>query len=253
MGLYLLSHSLREFLRFRRIWGWVALCLGSGAITAVWPYVIHNLQPRQEYADLSSMLAFHLVPLAAAIMVTAIVGQEVEQRTIVYLLTRPVSRWKLLLSKYVSACLVTAGVGILCALVISGVIFHNPFHNDLLWADVVAMFLGAFAYGALFLFFSLIVVKSLIPCMLFFVWEVSVSNMQGDIYRLAIFSYMEGIAQHPAVDQQRGVAFFTGSMSNNLLMPAQSYPVLIGMAVVLTAVSLWWFTKFEFVPREDAD
>jgi ABC-2 type transport system permease protein len=253
MELYLFRHSLRDFLRFRRLWPWLMLCLLSGIIAYTWPSIVGRGNPRQMYADLSSLLVFHLAPLAAAIMVTSIVGQEVEQKTIVYLLTRPISRWKLLLSRYMAACTAVSIVVVLAALALSTVIFGNPLNNDLLKGDVIALILGTFCYGALFLAFSLLVVRSMIPCMLFFVWEVSVPNMPGDIYRLSIFSYMQGIAQHPVADQQKGVAFLTGSLSNNLLMPSTSYPCLIGAIVLLTAGSLWWFSRFEYVPREDAD
>jgi len=253
MGLYLFSHSLREFLRFRRIFPWVILCALGVVVAILWPYVVGAQTQAQQYADLSSMLAFHLAPLAAAIIVTSIIGQEVEQKTIVYLLTRPISRWKLLLSRYLAACIVVAGISILCTLALSIAIFHNPLRNELLVPDFLAILCGSFAYGSLFLMFSLLIVRSMIPCMLFFVWEVSIPNMPGDIYHLSIYSYMQGIAQHPVVDQQKGVAFLTGSMSNNLLTPSTSYASLIGCALVLGALSLWWFSRFEYVPREDAD
>jgi ABC-2 type transport system permease protein len=254
MELYLFTHALRDFLRFRRFAAWLFLIVLCGVIGFAWPHLVGNREPpRQQYADLASMLAFHLVPLAAAIMVTSIIGQEVEQKTIVYLLTRPVSRWKLLLMRYLAACVAVSIVGVATALVLSCAIFHNPFHNDLLMPDVLAIVFGSFAYGALFMMISLLVVKSMIPCMIFFVWELSIPNLQGDIYRLSIFSYMQGIAQHPVVGQKGGVGFLTGSLSDNLLLPSTGYSVLGIGTVVLTLCALAWFTKFEYVPREDAD
>lgn len=253
MELYLFTHALREFLRFRRIAAWIFLCFLCTLIGVAWPHVVGGQQPpRQQYADLASMLAFHIVPLAAAIMVTSIVGQEVEQKTIVYLLTRPVSRWKLLLMRYLAACVVVSFVGILTAVGLTLAVFHG-LRNDLLFPDILAIIFGAFAYGALFMMFSLLVVRSMIPCMLFFVWELSIPNLQGDIYRLSIFSYMQGIAQHPVVGQKGGVGFLTGSLSDNLLLPSTGYMVLGIGSAVLTLMALMWFSKFEFVPREDAD
>ncbi len=253
MELYLFTHALREFLRFRRIAAWLVLVLLCTLIGIAWPHVVGNQQSaRQQYADLASMLAFHIVPLAAAIMVTSIVGQEVEQKTIVYLLTRPVSRWKLLLMRYLAASVAVSLVGVLTAVGLTLAIFHG-LNNDLLLSDILAIVFGAFAYGALFMMFSLLIVRSMIPCMLFFVWELSIPNLQGDIYRLSIFSYMQGIAQHPVVGQKGGVGFLTGSLSDNLLLPSTAYSVLGISTVVLTLMALVWFSKFEFVPREDAD
>ncbi|HEY3782676.1 MAG TPA: ABC transporter permease [Fimbriimonadaceae bacterium] len=255
MEFYLYTHSVKEFLRARRIAAWVILTLMVAAIGLVWKYVAKSETDTQRYADLTSIFTFHLVALAAAIMTTSIIGQEVEQKTIVYILTRPVSRWKLLLMRYLGAVTVVSLIGILCSLLLSAAVFGgNPLGNSLLVPDIMAIILGAFAYSAFCLLVSLLIVRSMIVCILFILaWETTVPNMPGDLYRLSIYSYMQAIAQHPAVTDNRGTAFLSGDLGNNFLQPSTGYPVLIIVSVILIAFSLWWFTIFEFVPREDSD
>jgi ABC-2 type transport system permease protein len=255
MELYLYGHAVKEFLRARRIAAWIILSVMVALIGFTWKYVATGENVTQRYADLSAMFVFHLVALASAILTTSIIGQEVEQKTIVYILTRPVSRWKLLLMRYLAACTVVSGIGILTAVLLSATVFGgNPFANSLLLSDIAAIILGAFAYSGFCLVVSLLLVRSMIVCILFILaWETSVPNLPGDLYRLSIFSYMQAIAQHPAVTDSKGAAFLSGSLGNNLLQPSTGYPVLIVISVILTAFSLWWFTRFEYVPREDAE
>ena len=212
-------------------------------------------EANQRYGDITSIFVFHLIALAAAIMTTSIIGQEVEQRTIVYILTRPVSRWKLLLMRYLAAVTTVAVIGLVCVLLLSIVMFGNPLSNDLLVPDIMAIVLGAFAYSAFCLLVSLLIVRSMIVCVLFIlVWETAVPNMPGDLYRISIFSYMEGIAQHPLAEGSKGsIAFFSGNIGDNVLSAGSSYPVLIIVTTALVAISLFWFTRFEYVPREDAE
>src|SRR5207253_480011 len=106
MESYLYFSSLREFLRFKRLVPWLLLAVLGMGLAILWPYLNKLSHPQDQYASVSEMLVFHVLALASAIFSTAIVGQEVEQKTIVYLLTRPVSRWKLLLARYLASATV---------------------------------------------------------------------------------------------------------------------------------------------------
>lgn len=255
MEAYLFAHSLKEFARFRRIIGWLAVCLLIGAIGFVWPKIVIPGSIQEHYGDLSSMLLFRTIALASAILTTAIVGQEVEQKTIVYLLTRPVARWKLLLARYLASSLVVFLIGVIGAFVLSAVLFRGrPLTNELLPSDLEAMFLGAFAYGALFLLVSLFMVRAMIVCIVFaFVWETSVASMPGDLYRLSIFSYIQAVAQHPTTQGDKATALLSGQLSTNLISPSTGAAVLIAICLVVVPFCLWWFSANEFIPREDSE
>ena len=64
--------------------------------------------------------------------------------------------------------------------------------------DAGAIFLGAAAYGSLFLFVTLIFNRALIICVLFaFGWESSVPNLATGLQKLSILAHMQAIAKHP--------------------------------------------------------
>lgn len=244
------GQALGDFLRFRRLLPWLLLGLFCLLLATLWPYLLPRSSPQERYASVSMILVFRLLALASAIFTTAIVSQEVEQRTIVYLLTRPIERWKLLLLRFAASVIVVAGLGILAAVLTS----LGAGNGALLLNDVKALILGAFAYGSLFLLISLLFNRSMIICLLFaFGWETSVPNMPGDLYRVSIFSHLQAVAQHPSDSGPRFVDFVSGALGTNAISEGSAWVTLLILIVATLGLSAWWFSHFEYVPREDAE
>jgi hypothetical protein len=81
-----------------------------------------------------------------------------------------------------------------------------------------------------------------------------VPNLPGDLYYLSINSYMQGVAQHPSNENTSTVITVMGSLKNAAsISSGTSILVLSLLIVTLVAVSMVWFSKFEYVPREDAE
>lgn len=248
------SQALREFMRFKRVIPWVLFALVCGGLAFVWPKFQPDVTHQGQYTNVIAIFVFKMVALASAILTTAIVSQEVEQKTIVYLLTRPVKRFSIILFRYLASIIVMSAIsifGLLCTSFGASV----GLNNELIGKDIIAVVLGSAAYGALFLFVSLILNRSMLVCLLYaFAWESAIPNLPGDLYYLSINSYMQGIAQHPAAeDANRTVTVIGGMKSATLLSSGTSIAVLLLLSATLVAISMVWFTKFEFVPREDAE
>ncbi len=248
------TQALREFLRLRRVVPWVLFSLICGALAFIWPKFQPDVTHQGQYVNVIAIFVFRMVALASAILTTAIVSQEVEQKTIVYLLTRPVKRSSIILFRYLASVIVMGGISIF-GLLCTSFGAHLGFSNELLTKDILAVVLGSAAYGAFFLFISLILNRSMLVCLLYaFAWESAIPNLPGDLYYLSINSYIQGIAQHPASeDANRTVTVAGGMKSTALLSSTTSIAVLILLSVTLVVISMVWFTKFEFVPREDAE
>jgi ABC-2 type transport system permease protein len=256
MEAYLYTSSLREFLRFKRLFIWVLIAFAGMGVAAIWPYLSSQATLAQQYTTVSQIFVFHVLALVSAIYTTAIVSQEVEQKTIVYLLTRPVSRWKLLITRYLASATVVALLGILGVLLVSfGIYKGGALSNEFLTKDILAMIVGAFAYGALFLVVSLLVNRAMLVSLLFaFGWEGIVPNMPGEMYRLSVYSHVLSISEHPSSSSQgNAVGFATGNLSTNAISSSSAIVTLTVMTVALVALGCLWFTRFEFVPREDAE
>jgi len=248
------GQALREYFRPRRFLPWMflaALCL---LMAFKWDSMQSGASASDSYGQVSSIFVFHILALASAIFTTAIISQEIEQKTIVYLLTRPVPRWKLLTLRYLASVIVVSTVGIMCAVLASVGAYHGSGSNPLLVKDCVALIVGAFAYGALFLVVSLMFNRAMIICLLFaFGWETAVPNMPGQMYLLSIYSYLQAIAQHPSAGANKLLGFLTSSNGDNTLSASTSYMAMTGFVAVLIGLGSWWFTNFEYLPREDAE
>ena len=248
------GQAIREYFRPKRFFPWVLLAFFCAFMGNAWSSLQEKATAAEAYSNVSSVFVYHILALASAIFTTAIISQEIEQKTIVYLLTRPVPRWKLLVLRYVASGIVVSIIGVLCAVFASLGAYKGLGSNPLLVKDCIALALGAFAYGALFLIVSLMFNRSMIICLLFaFGWETAVPNMPGQMYYLSVFSYLQGIAQHPSVGGNKLLSLLVGGNGDNTLTAGTSYAVMFGMIAILTALSAWWFTNFEFLPREDAE
>lgn len=248
------GQAMREYLRPRRFLPWIGLSLLCLFLAIVWTQFEPDASAASRYSTVSSILVFRLLALASAIFTTAIVSQEVEQKTIVYLLTRPVSRPKLLLVRYVASVIVVAVIGIIAAILTSAGAYHGLSGNPLLASDMLALVFGAAAYGAIFLFVSLLFNRALIICLLYaFGWETAIPNMPGEMYRLSTASYLQGIAEHPSEGNNKALALLSGTAGDNVLSRGAATTTLAVVIVVALVLSAIWFTRFEYVPREDAE
>lgn len=257
---FLFKSALVDFTRPRRLMPWVLVILAVGAMGVAWKFIMPRATPAEVYAQVSSVLLFRILALTSALFTTAIVSQEVEQRTISYLLTRPIKRRELLLARYLASVIVVIGLGIFGAVALS-VSTHGPSFagNPYLTKDILGMVFGAFAYGGVFLLASLILNRAMLVCLLYaFGWETLIPNMPGNLYYTSIYSYIQTISQHPPGSSMTGgsnpiVGMLSGSLGLNTLTSSTAYVVLGALTVGTTLLAAWWFTQFEYVPREDAE
>ena len=110
-----------------------------------------------------------LVPLAAALFGTTAFGGEVDDGTLVYLLIKPIPRWRVVLSKYVVAVLSTIGV-MTPALVLPWLVLSGPdLSVDVLRGFLVGGAAGAAIYCALFLSLGLASRRALVIALIYLI------------------------------------------------------------------------------------
>src|SRR6185436_5945819 len=118
-----------------------------------------------------------LVPLAALFYATALIADEVEGRTLTYLLTRPIPRASILLGKF-AAYLVT-GLALAWPALLGTFFLLVTARGDLsasvpdLFRDAGVVALTLLSYGALFALMGVFLRRPLVPGLLFiFAWEL---------------------------------------------------------------------------------
>ena len=132
-----------------------------------------------------------VLPVVALIVGTGVLGSEIDDGTIVHILTKPLPRRDIILAKYAVAAVVTAVVSAV-PLFITGVLAGSA---KLGTGLAVAAVVGAFAYSALFLLFSLVSRRPVLLGLVYIlVWEGLLGNFVSGTKVLAVGQYVTTIA-----------------------------------------------------------
>jgi ABC-2 type transport system permease protein len=134
-----------------------------------------------------------LLPLVAVIVGTAALGSELDDGTIVYLLAKPVARWRIVLVKLVVAWLVTC-VLVAPAMVVAGVIGHGD--TQLALGYALASIVGALEYTAIFVALSLVTSRALIVGLAYVVvWEGVVAGIFSGTRAVSVRQHVLAVAE----------------------------------------------------------
>lgn len=252
----LFKYAFKEFWRVRRVMPWLAITVFLCLITFTWQKFDSRTTPEQVFSQIQLMLSYRVLALSAAVFSTAVIAQEVEQRTIVYLLTRPIPRHWIVLARSLASALTVWMLAALTATAVGITAFGPSFVTQPAYlGDLVVFAVGALAYGALFVMFSLWFNRALIVCLMFaFGWETAVPNMPGDPSYMSVFSYLTSISAHPVHKGSRGfMDILAGQVGGSEIGATTAWAVLLTATAGLSLLAAWWFSRFEYVPREDAE
>lgn len=172
-----------------------------------------------------------ILPLVALVLSTAGFGDEVEDRTLLYLVLKPISRWSISLAKFTAAALVTAVIATASAVTASLLITEGSASEAI--ATAVAVLLASATYAAIFTWTGLVTRHALPFGLIYvFLWEATLSSLFTGIGFLSVRQYamavMHGI--DGSLFDERGV------VSLSLIEG------LVGAAVVI-ALFAWLTTR----------
>jgi ABC-2 type transport system permease protein len=189
----------------------------------------------------------HALPLAALFYASSLIADEVEARTITYLLTRPIRRASILAGKfaaYVATTFALALPGLVLTFFLlttqrgwRGVAGGAP---DL-FRDLGVAALALLAYGALFALMGVFLKRPLIPGLLFlYGWEL-LANLPGWAPRFTITAWLRSLLRHRPAGEGIGEAMATA------LPPALCLTVLGVIIVLCLALAGWVFSRRQYV------
>jgi ABC-2 type transport system permease protein len=177
-------------------------------------------------------------PLLAVFYGTALIADEVEDKTLTYLFTRPIPRGAVLLGKYLAYLACTIGVVLPSVVVVW--LLVAPVNGTLaesflnLVKDLGILAVGLAVYGAVFALVGAVVGRPLLVGLGFvFGWETLALALPGSLRRLTVAFYLQGLVPHamPA-DSTIGVI-------QTLFQEALSLPESLISLAVIAGVSLW--------------
>lgn len=159
-------------------------------------YRMISTQPRwAAQVLLSQLIVGTLLPLGALIFGTAAIGSEIEDGTAVYLLSKPIPRWKVVASKLLVAWGVTTVLVLVATIASTVVALDHPLDYRILVGFSFAVVSGALVYVALFVLLSIITSRALIVGLLYvFIWEAVLTRLFTGLRYFSIREYALGIA-----------------------------------------------------------
>jgi ABC-2 type transport system permease protein len=163
-----------------------------------------------------------VVPLVALIVGTGVFGTEIDDGTLVHVLSKPLPRWQIVLTRLVVAVLAT-GAAVVPAMFLAGVLTDGARLGLGLAAGTA---LATMVYNAFFTALSLISARPvLIGLGYVLIWEGILGSLVGGTRVLAVRQYALAVA-----DRVAGTDLLDGQVS---------VPVAVVMATLLSAGSVW--------------
>jgi ABC-2 type transport system permease protein len=204
---FLISFFLRNGIRSRRtIWMAVLALIPVGIGMLMWmlrsPLAEEGISISSRFPQLSLVMFLHfLLPLMTVFVGSSIIADEVDERTLPYLLVRPIPKRTIILAK-------TAAVGITTTMILvaSLILTYSVVVADggpgawtssfsLLLQTTGVLILGTIAYIPLFGFLGGLVKRPvLVGLLLVFVWERSVAFFPGNVKLLTVVHYLHILA-----------------------------------------------------------
>jgi ABC-2 type transport system permease protein len=200
---FLISFFLRNGIRSRRtIWMAALALIPVGVGMLLWilraPLAEEGISISSRFPQLSLVLFLHfLLPLMTVFVGSSIIADEVDERTLPYLLVRPIPKRTIILAK-------TAAVSITTTTILLGSLFLSynvvvaeggtaawTSNLSVLLQTAGVLMLGTIAYIPLFGFLGGILKRPvLVGLLLVFVWERTVAFFPGNVKLLTVVHYL---------------------------------------------------------------
>lgn len=134
-----------------------------------------------------------VVPMLALLVAAQLLGNEMDDGTIACLLSKPIPRWHIVVSKLITAITATLLLGAVPMMLASLVLDHTDLGKALGWGVGAAV--ASVAYSALFLALSSMTKHSVVwGLMYLLVWEGALATLLEGISWLSIRSWSTRIA-----------------------------------------------------------
>ncbi|HEX6308332.1 MAG TPA: ABC transporter permease subunit [Longimicrobiales bacterium] len=181
-----------------------------------------------------------VVPITTLILATAALGEERREKTLSFLLLRPISRLEIVLAKSVAAAAVSAGFAVLGALALSLTWWAVGGSPDVLPAMVLGATLACVMYSTVFVLLGSVVARSTLVGLLYVLFFESVivdefARLAGaSIWRIGLGATLETMPDHfPARALLAALGSWIPSLGSAFIATASVAVVTVGICTVL--------------------
>jgi len=185
--------SLMQMLRPKRLL--ILLFIASipvalSVVTAIFPPDTEDLVSFRDNFLMGPMVISAVLPIITVVLGTASLGHEIEDQTMTYLFLKPVSRWGIILPKFL-ATITVAGVVVIGSGVLTTVIVPEGSVTTSV-AAAVGLGVGVLAYTSIFTWAGLMTSHALAVGLVYvFVWEAAIVGFLQGVRWLSVRHYTE--------------------------------------------------------------
>jgi ABC-2 type transport system permease protein len=185
----ILTLTVRQLAGSRRLWLVLAL-VALPVLAGLLFHVADSTTTSAEFADdvTATLIASGILPLVMLLFGTSSFGNELGDRTLVYLAMKPLPRWRIVAPKMVASLLV-GGVPVAASGLVAVVVIRSGDLGGAL-ATGAGLLVGAAAYAAIFTWAGLATRHALVAGLVYvFVWEAALAAYLDGIRFLSIRRY----------------------------------------------------------------
>jgi ABC-2 type transport system permease protein len=189
----------------------------------------------------------NVLPLAALFYATALVADEVEGKTLTYLLTRPLTRASIFTGKFAAYLATTSTLALPAAVLTFFVCMTAPNAPPLgtaagdLLRDLGVMLLTLVVYGALFGLLGVLLKRPVIPGLAFlYGWEL-LANVPGYMPRFTLTAWLRSLVPYRPAEE--GLA----GLFQQVLPADQALVILVLESLLFLGAAAWIFSEREYV------
>jgi ABC-2 type transport system permease protein len=191
-----------------------------------------------------------IIPVLGVFYGTALMADEVDDKTLTYLFTRPIPRGAVLIGKYFAylACTILVVLPSVMVVYFLLVPFREiPATFVALVTDLALLGLGLAVYGALFAYVGAQFKRPLAIGLIFtFGWEQAVQLLPGYLKQFTVFYYLQALVPH-AAPSEGGVSSLLQGMFHDAPSAASSLAWLGGILAVFLFLATRVVERKEYV------
>lgn len=234
MNVTIMRLTTRQLLGQKRTILMLVFALIPVSIAILFRVAAEDVDPERWTAQrlLGGLVVGTFLPLAALVFGTAALGTEFEDGTAPYLLSKPIPRYEVVISKLVVAWAATTVIVLMVTLVAGAIGLWGEGGLSILLGFGVAVVVGSLVYNAAFVWLSIATSRALIVGLAYvFLWENVIAGLFAGVRFLSIRQYTLGMA---------------GGLMD---MPARVFDARLGLAaalilsIVVTGLALYFAVR----------
>jgi ABC-2 type transport system permease protein len=137
-----------------------------------------------------------LLPLILLVLATSAFGDEIEDRTLPYLLLKPVSRFRIVIEKLFGSALVSGPIAIAGLAITYVLVMRGDWQDNLrlFGAVAAAVTVATIAYSSIFMLVSLLISRALVAALIYsLVWETILGRWVPGLRYVSIRHFVRSI------------------------------------------------------------